>query len=86
MIISPFIPKLRNSKGARALINGINVGALAMMMVVTVKLGHEMIVDWKSIVIFVGATATMIFYSKINTFLFVGACSVLGFLLTLVPY
>ena len=85
LIISPFIPKLRNSKGARLLINGINVGALAMMLVVTYKLGLEMIIDWKSILIFAAATATVIFYSKVNTFLFVGCCSFLGFLLTLIP-
>ncbi len=85
LIISPFIPKLRNSKGARWLINGINVGALAMMLVVTYKLGLEMIIDWKSILIFAAATATVIFYSKVNTFLFVGCCSILGFLLTLIP-
>ena len=86
LIISPFIPKLRNSSGARSVINGINIGALAMMTVVTYKLGLEMLIDWKSILILTAATVTMIFYSKINTFIFVGACSVLGFLLTLVPF
>lgn len=86
LIISPFIPKLRNSSGARSLINGINIGALAMMTVVTYKLGLEMLIDWKSILILTAATVVMIFYSKINTFIFVGACSVLGFLLTLVPF
>ncbi len=86
LIISPFIPKLRNSSGARSLINGINIGALAMMTVVTYKLGLEMLIDWKSMLILTAATVVMIFYSKINTFIFVGACSVLGFLLTLVPY
>ena len=86
LIISPFIAKLRNSSSARSVINGINVGALAMMAVVTYKLGLEMLIDWKSILILTAATGTMIFFSKINTFIFVGACSVLGFLLTLVPY
>ena len=86
LIISPFIPKLRNSSGARSLINGINIGALAMMTVVTYKLGLEMLIDWKSMLILTAATVVMIFYSKINTFIFVGACSVLGFLLTLVPF
>ncbi len=86
LIISPFIPKLRNSSGARSLINGINIGALAMMTVVTYKLGLEMLIDWKSMLILTAAIVVMIFYSKINTFIFVGACSVLGFLLTLVPF
>ncbi|MDA8715319.1 chromate efflux transporter [Flavobacteriales bacterium] len=86
LIISPFIPKLRNSSGARSLINGINIGALAVMTVVTYKLGLEMLIDWKSMLILTAATVVMIFYSKINTFIFVGACSVLGFLLTLVPF
>jgi chromate transporter len=85
MIISPFIPKLRNSKTARSLINGINVGALAMMTVVTYKLGIGLLLDWKSITVFILAAAIMIFYSKINSFLFIGGCSLVGFLLYLIP-
>ena len=86
LIISPFIPKLRNSKTARSLINGINVGALAMMLVVTYKLGFEMLIDWQSITIFGLAALTMLFYPKVNIFLFVIGCSVLGFLLKLIPF
>ncbi|MBL4703732.1 MAG: chromate efflux transporter [Flavobacteriales bacterium] len=84
MIISPFIPKLRNSKVARTLINGVNVGALAMMIVVTYKLGMELLVDWRSITVFGIALATMIFYSKINSVLFIAGCSLSGFLLHLI--
>lgn len=84
MIISPFIPKLRKSKGARALINGINVGALAMMMAVTYKLGIELLVDWRSITIFVLAMLTMILYPKVNSVLFIVGCSLTGFLLQLI--
>jgi len=86
MIISPFIPKLRNSKTARSLINGINVGALAMMLVVTYKLGFEMLIDWKSITIFGLATLTMLLFPKVNIFLFVTGCSIVGFLLQLTPF
>lgn len=84
LFISPLIPRLRKSSGARAFINGINMGALAMMMVVTYKLGLELLVDWRSSAVFGLAMLTIIFYSKINTVLFIIGCSVAGFLLQLI--
>ncbi len=80
-LISGFIPRLRASKTARLLIDGVNVGALAMMLVTCGQLGREILIGWEALTVFGLSLLTLIIYPKVNSFLFIGGCSVLGFCL-----
>lgn len=44
-ISGPIIPKLRRSPTAGAVLDGVNVGSLAIMAVVTVQLAHSSLID-----------------------------------------
>jgi chromate transporter len=47
----PFVSKIRSSPLAAAVLDGINVAALAIIVVVTWQLGRAAIVDWTTLVI-----------------------------------
>lgn len=45
----PLVPRLRASRTAAALLDGINVASLALMMVVTTQLARAALVDWVTV-------------------------------------
>jgi chromate transporter len=53
--LRPLLPRLRRSPGAAALLDGVNVGALALMAVVGVQLGGAALVDVPTVAILVAA-------------------------------
>ena len=48
LLLNPLVPKLRRSRLAAALLDGVNVGAVAVMAAVTLVLGRDVLVDWQS--------------------------------------
>lgn len=50
-ILHPLIDKIRNSKKLRLFIDGVNVGAVAVMLAVLLDMTYEVCADWKTIVI-----------------------------------
>lgn len=50
-LISPHVKKIRKYKWASKLLDGINVGAVALMAVVTVEMGVDIFAGWKPILI-----------------------------------
>lgn len=51
-ILNPLIPKLRKSKLTAAFLDAINVSAVALMLVVTVRLGLAVLIGWSPWLIF----------------------------------
>lgn len=47
-LLNPIVPRLRRSPWAAALLDGVNVGAVAVMAAVTLELGRDVLVDWQS--------------------------------------
>lgn len=45
----PLVPKIRRSRTAAAFLDGVIVGSLALMAVVTWQLGKASIVDWLTV-------------------------------------
>lgn len=86
LILNPIVPKLRNSKIFSTFLDAVNVSALAIMFVVAVKLGAEILVDttgeinWKAIVIAVITAAAFLKIKKINSAYIVLGGAVLGYL------
>lgn len=48
---APLIGKIKNSPGARAFLDGVNVASLALMVTVTWFLGRSTLVDWKTLLL-----------------------------------
>jgi chromate transporter len=65
-ISNPFIPRLRRSPWTSALLDGVNISALALMAGVTIQLGQAALVDWLTVAIAVVA-ALLLFRFKLNS-------------------
>ena len=62
----PLVPRLRQSRTAAAFLDGVNVGALALMAVVTWQLGQAAIIDRTTALLAVASTAAL-FGMRINS-------------------
>jgi chromate transporter len=78
-IIGPLVPRLRNSPVFGAFLDGINVGASALMVVVTWQLGRTAIIDVTTGALAVLSLIGMVRF-KINTTWLLLAGAILGFL------
>lgn len=51
LLLNPIVPKLRSSKAAAAFLDGVNIGAVAIMIAVTYALAQSTLIDWRSFLI-----------------------------------
>ncbi|HYG38217.1 MAG TPA: chromate efflux transporter [Cytophagales bacterium] len=83
LLINPIIPKLRNSKIMASFLDGVNIGAIAIMITVTFELGSAVLTDWKALLIF-GLSLLLVFgYKKLNMTWIVLGGALSGYLLDL---
>ena len=82
--LNPLIHKMRSSAPLRHFLEAVNVAAVAVMVVVTVKMGENILVDWKTILICVASFAVYFSFKKINTLWIILGGAVLGGLLSFV--
>jgi chromate transporter len=71
--LQPLLPRLRRSPGAAALLDGVNVGALALLAVVGVQLGRTALVDLPTVAILLAALALMLATRLNPTWIVLGA-------------
>jgi len=81
-LISPHVQKIRKFKRASVLLDGVNVGALALMAVVTFQMGVEVLTTWQPIAIaaFSGILWFVLDYK--NTLVHILGGGLLGYLLS----
>lgn len=84
LILNPLIPKLRKSVYLSKFLDAINVSAVAVMLVVGLKLGTEVLVDYQSIIISVLSLISFIFIKKINSAYIVLGGAILGYIFFLI--
>lgn len=78
----PFIPKLRDSMIISAFLDGVNVSAVALMVVVTFKLAETAFTDPISIIL--GITSTyLLFFTSLNSVWLIISGGFIGYLLNL---
>jgi chromate transporter len=71
----PLVPRLRRSPAAGAVLDGVNVGALALMAVVTYSLARAAIVDLTSLLLAVGSAVLLVRFRVNSVWLVLGgAC------------
>ena len=83
-ILNPLIPKLRNSNFFSKFLDSVNVSALAIMLVVTIKLGAEVLIDLRSWVIALLSLTALISIKKINVAYVILGGAVIGYLFYLI--
>jgi chromate transporter len=71
----PLIPRLRSSPRASAFLSGVNVASLALMLVVTVRLGRAALVDVPTTVIFVITSVLLVRFRPNSTLIVLGGAA-----------
>jgi chromate transporter len=72
----PLVPKLRASRFAAAVLDGVNVASLALMAVVTAELGRAAIVDVPTALLGLLSAALLLRFKTNSTWLVLGAAAV----------
>jgi chromate transporter len=79
-ISGPLVPKLRASPVAGAVLDGVNVASLALMAVVTFRLGAAALVDWPTVLLAIVSAVLLLRY-RLNSAWLVFAGAGLGWTL-----
>lgn len=82
-LLNPLIPKMRQSKFLSYFLDAVNVAAVAIMVAVLMKMGQEVLTDWRMIVIALLSFYVTFFIKKINAILIVLGGATLGYILHL---
>jgi chromate transporter len=77
-ISAPLLPKLRASRTAGAILDGINVASLALMALVTWQLARSALVDWFTLSLGLASVVVLIRFRGINSAWLVLAAGLLG--------
>lgn len=80
-ISGPLVPRIRRSKTAGAVLDGVNLASLALMAAVTIQLGRSAIIDIPTAIL-AGAGAIMLVRYKVNSAWLVLGGAALGVVLT----
>jgi chromate transporter len=80
-LLNPVIPRLRRSALARGFLDAVNIAAVAIMMAVTYRLGHEILIDWRAWFIALLSLGVTFIWKKAGSFYLVLGGAVLGYLL-----
>ncbi len=83
-ILNPIIPRLRKSDFLSKFLDAVNVSALAVMLVVSLKLGVEVLIDWRSWVIALLSAAAFFTIKKINSAYIILGGAILGYIFYIV--
>jgi chromate transporter len=89
LILNPIIPRIRKSLYLSKFLDAVNVSALAVMFVVAVKLGIEVILttagfSWRAALIALLSAAAFLAFKRINSAYIVFGGAALGYLLSLI--
>lgn len=77
-LLKPLIPKIRQSRWAGGILDGVNIASLGLMAAVTVRLGMASLIDWLSITLFIASLFILTKY-KINSAWIIIIGGIIGF-------
>jgi chromate transporter len=83
LILNPFVPKLRSSAVASGFLDSVNIAAVALMIVVSIRLGQDILIDWKAWFIALLSIGVTLIYKKVSAFWIVIGGAILGYVFTL---
>ena len=77
-VIGPLVSRMRKSAVLGAFLDGVNVGALALMLVVTWHLGRAALIDWITVALALASAVALIRF-KINSTWLILAGGIIGY-------
>ena len=83
-VLNPLVPKLRRSNFFSKFLDAVNVSALAVMLVVAVKLSGEVLIDWRSWIIAISSLIGFFSIKKINAAYIILGGAIMGYILYLI--
>jgi len=84
LILNPLIPKMRQSKIIGAILDAVNVAAVALIAAVCFEMAKDTLTDWRTIVIAVMSLMAVFIFKKMNSAFIVLGGAILGYLLSLI--
>jgi len=66
LILNPFVPKLRKSRVMGYFLDGVNIGAIGVMLAVTFQLGRNILIDLNGWVIAIASLIVVFGFKKLN--------------------
>jgi len=84
LVLNPLIPKIRKSKIMRAILDAVNVAAVALILVVCIKMGKDSLTDWRTSLIAIISLILVFYFKKLNSAFIVFAGAMIGYLFTLI--
>ncbi len=81
LLLNPLVPKIRGSKLASGFLDAVNIGAVGIMVAVTIDLGRDMLIDWQSWTIAILSTIITFKLPKIGAMWLVGGGAAVGYIL-----
>ena len=82
-ILNPLMPRLRKSRHIAALLDAVNIGAVAVILAVCIDMGKDSLTDWKTTCIAIISLVIVFAFKKLNSAFIVLGASLLGYVLTL---
>lgn len=84
LILNPIIPKMRKSKIIGAILDAVNVAAVALILAVCIEMGKDTLTDWRTILIVAASLITVFVFKKLNSAFIVLGGALLGYVLTFI--
>ena len=83
LLLNPLIPKMRESELISALLDAVNVAAVALIVAVCIELSIETLIEWQSSLIAVISLVAVFGIKKVSPIYIVAGGAVLGYILSL---
>ena len=83
LLLNPVVPKLRKSAWAAAFLDAVNIGAVGIMIGVTIRLGEEILTDWRGWLIALLSIAISFSWKKVSSLYIVLGGALLGYVLNM---
>ncbi|MCP9199047.1 chromate efflux transporter [Gramella sp. GC03-9] len=81
LILNPIVPKLRKSPLAKGFLDAVNIAAVGIMIAVTIRLGQNILTDWRAWLIALISIGISFGIKKVNAVYLVIGGALLGYLL-----
>jgi len=84
LLLNPYVSKLRKSKVMGAFLDGVNIGAVGVMITATMQLSANVLIDWKTLVIGLISLLLIFIWKKLNATWIVLGSALAGYLLAFI--
>ncbi|MEM1318924.1 MAG: chromate efflux transporter [Bacteroidota bacterium] len=83
-LLNPLIPRMRKSKLLSAILDAVNIAAVAVILAVCIEMGKDTLTDWRTVLIALASVVMVFGFKKLNSAFVVLGGALLGYLLTFI--